>query len=147
MPHDDPATPPARPYSPMRVHAGVAYTAGHVPLDRATGAVLGVTVHEQTLAVLDALESTLRAGAGVGLESVLTFTVYLTDVTTIDQVDAAFRQVLAEPYPARTTIGISALPRPSSSSRSAPSPPSDDRHRRLPRVRTRPATSEPDEPD
>lgn len=116
MTQQDPPTPddalPARPYTSVRVHDGVAYTAGHVPFDRSSGKVLGSSVEEQTAAVLRLIDSTLRTNVGVGIDAVLAFNVYLTDISTIDEVDRAFRAALTQPYPARTTVGISALGRP-----------------------------------
>jgi Putative translation initiation inhibitor, yjgF family len=101
-----------RPYSPVRVHRGVAYTAGHVPVNRRTGEVLGSTVEEQTAAVLGLIDTALRSEASVGIEATISARVFLTDMSTIDQVDAAFRTVFTTPYPVRTTVEISALGRP-----------------------------------
>lgn len=101
---------PNRPYSPAVVAGEWVYTAGHVPF-RQDGSVGGVTTSEQTEQVLRNLECTLEA-AGAHREDIVATTVYLTDIRDIDGLDLAYREFFGGgPYPARTTVEISALGR------------------------------------
>lgn len=100
-----------RPYSPAVVVDGWLHLSGHVPVDQ-TGATSGGDGAEQTTQVLHNLEHTLDA-AGASRADVVATTIYLTDISDIDAVDGAYREFFAQrPYPARTTIEVSALGRP-----------------------------------
>lgn len=100
-----------RPYSSGVLAGGLAFLAGHVPVD-ATGKTNGRDVREQTAAVLANLDRTLVAG-GMGRGSVVSTVVYLTDMADIDALDDAYREYFgpAGPYPSRTTVQISSLGR------------------------------------
>lgn len=95
-------------YSHGVVAGGLLFTAGMGPLDPETGEVVGSTVAEQTARVIDSLETILRL-RGRGLEHVVKATVHLADLGTFAEFDAAYRRLMPEPYPVRTTVG-SALP-------------------------------------
>lgn len=57
------------------------------------------------------LDRVLRA-AGSGLEHVVKVTIFVTDMSVIDQVIALRREYFTEPYPADTIAQVSALARP-----------------------------------
>lgn len=101
-----------RPYASGVVVGDMVFLAGHVPVD-ADGATLGRDTREQTATVLANLDRTLQAG-GLTRESIVSTTVYLTDMAGIDGVDHAYREFFGAdgPYPTRTTVQISSLGRP-----------------------------------
>ncbi len=97
------------PYS-HGVEAGqLVFLSGQTPLDPATGALVGGGIEEQTRRCLDNLAAVLDA-AGLGLDDVVKCTVFLTDMADFAAMNAAYRGYFAEPFPARTTIGVAALP-------------------------------------
>ncbi len=100
-----------RPYSSGVLGGGLAFLAGHVPVD-ATGQTAGHNAREQSAAVLANLDRTLAAG-GMGRDSIVSTVVYLMDMADIDALDDAFREYFgsAGPYPSRTTVQISSLGR------------------------------------
>jgi reactive intermediate/imine deaminase len=49
--------------------------------------------------------------AGVGLDSAVRMTVYLTDLAHFARVNEIMAQYLREPYPARAAVGVAGLPR------------------------------------
>ena len=103
--------PPSRPYSPAVVVAGWVHVSGHVPFDR-DGSVVGTTAREQTAQILRNIGYTLES-AGASPEDIVSTTVYLTEISDIDQVDEVYREVFGEQtLPARTTVGIAALGHP-----------------------------------
>lgn len=96
-------------YSPAMVAGGVVYASGQAALDPQTGEIAADGVPDQTVLTLDNLETVLRA-AGSGLDQVLKATVHLADITTFDAFDAAYRERMPQPYPARTTVGSDLAP-------------------------------------
>ncbi|HET7690863.1 MAG TPA: RidA family protein [Nocardioidaceae bacterium] len=71
----------------------------------------GATVAEQTEAALTNLSKVL-ADAGLDLGDVVKTTVFLTDVTTIAEMNEVYRATFPEPLPCRSTIGVNGLPAP-----------------------------------
>lgn len=63
---------------------------------------------EQAELCLDSLTATL-AQRGCSTEDVLQVSLYLTDLDAYEDVNAAYERYFAEPYPARTTLGVSEL--------------------------------------
>ncbi len=100
-----------RPYSPAVVVGDAVYVSGHVPVDGA-GATSGSNGADQVDQVLRNLGNTLES-AGASPADVVATTVYLTDISEIDQVDAVYRRFFGDgPSPSRTTVQVSALGRP-----------------------------------
>jgi 2-iminobutanoate/2-iminopropanoate deaminase len=96
----------------VRLHGGnrMVFVSGQVPLDPATGEIVGATVAEQTEQVFRNLRAILR-GAGLGLEDVVKTTVYLADIAEFATMNEVYaRQFTASP-PARATVGVAGLPR------------------------------------
>ncbi len=105
----DRAPKPVGPYSQAVVHDGVAYLAGQVALDPATGKVRGETIEEQTEQVLANLGAVLAA-AGSSWDRVLRTGVFLADMSEFARFNAVYARVLGEARPARSTIAASTLP-------------------------------------
>jgi len=53
---------------------------------------------------------TILAAAGAGPADVIRCGVYLTDMADFDEMNAVYMELFPEPRPARTTIGVAALP-------------------------------------
>ena len=100
-----------RPYSSGVLAGGLAFLAGHVPVD-ATGQTAGRDAREQSAAVLANLDRTLAAG-GMCRDDIVSTVVYLMDMADIDALDDAYREFFGPsgPYPSRTTVQISSLGR------------------------------------
>ncbi|TDC97624.1 Rid family hydrolase [Actinomadura sp. 7K507] len=101
----DRAPSPAGGYSQGIVAGGMVYTAGLGPQDPATGKIQGDTVEEQTAQVLRNLQAVL-AEAGAGFEDVVKVTVHLERLDRdFKGFDTAYRSMMPEPRPVRTTVG------------------------------------------
>ena len=98
------------PYSQAIVATGVVYTAGQIPLDPRTGAVVGQTTGEQTEQVLRNLAAILQA-AGSGLDLVVKTTVYLVDLGDFAAMNEVYAKHFASHKPARSTVEVAALPK------------------------------------
>ena len=105
---DDPA--PVGPYYQAVVCDGWIFASGQVPLDPTTGRLVEGDVAEQTRRVLENLRAVLET-AGAGPEDVVRTTIYLTDLDDFQRVNAVYAEHFPnEPQPARTTVGVAALP-------------------------------------
>ena len=101
---------PVGPYSQAIVHGGLVYVSGQVPLDPATGRLVEGEIEAQAERVFANLRAVLEA-AGASMDDVLRVAVYLTDLALFPRVNAVYaRQFGAGPKPARTTVGVAALP-------------------------------------
>jgi 2-iminobutanoate/2-iminopropanoate deaminase len=85
------------------------FCSGQTPLDPATGALVEGGVDAQTHKCFDNLFAVL-ADTGLGPDDVVKVNVYLTDMDDFSAMNSAYATRFAEPYPARTTIGVAALP-------------------------------------
>jgi 2-iminobutanoate/2-iminopropanoate deaminase len=85
------------------------FCAGQIGLDPGSGRlVTGGTVAELRQAVAN-LRAVLAA-AGLGLAEVVKTTVFLVDLADGPSVNATYGDLFAAPYPARSTVQVTALP-------------------------------------
>jgi len=97
------------PYSQAIISGDLVFASGQVPLDPATGALVDGGVSEQTEQVLRNVQFVLEE-AGSGLDRVLKTTVFLTDLGTFAAMNEVYARHFTAPYPARSTVEVSALP-------------------------------------
>jgi 2-iminobutanoate/2-iminopropanoate deaminase len=101
---------PVGPYSQAVEHGGVLYCSGQIPLDPATGQLVGGDIEAQTRQVFANLRAVLEAG-GSSLDRVVRAGVYLTDLGLFPRVNAVYAEYFdRDPQPARSTIQAAALP-------------------------------------
>jgi 2-iminobutanoate/2-iminopropanoate deaminase len=105
----DKIAPPAGPFSPGVRAGGFLFLSGQVALSPATGALIAGDVGSQTEQVLQNLGSLLGA-AGKSFADVVRVNVYLTDMNDFSRMNAVYARHFEPPYPARTTVAVSALP-------------------------------------
>ncbi|MGN6741260.1 RidA family protein [Dyella sp.] len=98
------------PYS-QAVRAGnTVYFSGQIPLDPATGALVKGDIQAQTRRVFDNLTAVAEA-AGGSLAQIVRVGIYVTDLGHFAEVNAVMAEYFQAPYPARSTIEVSALPK------------------------------------
>jgi 2-iminobutanoate/2-iminopropanoate deaminase len=98
------------PYSQAIAAGETLYCAGQIPLDPATGELVGHDVATQTRRVLENLHAVL-AGNNMGFEHVLKTTVFMTNLGDFGAMNAVYSDFFPAPYPARSTVQVAALPR------------------------------------
>lgn len=97
------------PYSQAIVCGGLVFTSGQIPLDPATGNVVGTDIREQAEQVMKNLAAVLEA-AGSSLQNAVKTTCFLADMADF----ASFNQVYAAYFtsnPARSCVAVKALPK------------------------------------
>lgn len=97
------------PYSQGYIVNGLLFTSGQIPLNPATGEIVGTTIEEQTHQVMKNLGALLEA-ADLTYENVVKTTCFLADMGDF----AAFNAVYAEYMtgkPARSCVAVKTLPK------------------------------------
>lgn len=98
------------PYSQAIKCAGLVFLSGQIPLDPTTMEVVEGGIEAQTHQVFKNLIAVCEA-AGGSLAHAAKLTIYLTDLGDFAKVNAIMAEYFSEPYPARATIQVSALPK------------------------------------
>ena len=101
---------PVAAYSQGAEAGGVVYTAGQLGVEPSTGA-FPEGIEAQTLAALTNVRTIVEA-AGLRVSDIVKVTVFLTDMSQFDAMNAVYRNFFDGHKPARTTVGVSELPRP-----------------------------------
>lgn len=97
------------PYS-MAVETGdFVFLSGQIPLDPATGKLVEGDVKAQARQSLENLKAVLEA-AGLTFAHVAKTTIFLTSMSDFAAVNEVYQAYVSEPYPARSTIAVAALP-------------------------------------
>ncbi len=105
----DKAPAAAGPYSQAIIDGGLVYVSGQIPVDPATGKV-PEAIADQARQALTNLKNVIEA-SGSSMDDVIKVTVYITDMAAFPEVNAVYAEFFSEPYPARSCIGSSALPK------------------------------------
>jgi 2-iminobutanoate/2-iminopropanoate deaminase len=87
----------------------IIYASGQVGLDPATGKLVTGGIEAQARQAFKNLAAVAEE-AGASLAHAVKLTLFLTDLTNFATVNAIMKEVVPEPFPARSTIGVAALP-------------------------------------
>lgn len=98
------------PYSQAVEAGGVVYCSGQIGLDPANGQLVDGGTAAEAERVLRNLQAVLAA-AGLGFAHVVRVTIYLVDLADFTTVNEIYGRYVRQPYPARATVGVAALPR------------------------------------
>lgn len=108
--HSDSAPKAIGPYS-QGVRAGnTLYLSGQIPIDPATGEVVAGDVTVQATRVFENLKAVLAAAAAT-FDDVQRVAIHMPDLANFGAVNAVMQKYFREPYPARSTLGVAALPK------------------------------------
>jgi reactive intermediate/imine deaminase len=108
--HTDQAPAAIGPYSQAVRIGGTVYLSGQIPLVPATGVLLEGDIAAQSRQVFDNMKA-VCAAAGGSLADIARLGIYLTDLADFAVVNAVMAEYFSAPYPARSTVQVSALPR------------------------------------
>lgn len=98
------------PYSQAVRSGGMVFLSGQIPLDPATGQLVEGSIEEESRRVFENLAA-VCAAAGGSLDHIVRIGIYLTDLRDFATVNAVMAEFFSAPYPARSTIQVSGLPR------------------------------------
>ena len=98
------------PYSQAVRHGALVFLSGQIPLDPDTGQLVEGDISVQARRVFDNLRAVCEA-AGGSFAQIVRVGIYLTDMADFAAVNAVMAEAFVQPYPARSTIAVSALPR------------------------------------
>ena len=101
--------PPVGPFSPAVRINGLVYLSGQVGQDPSTGKIVEGGVERETEQIFAGLGSFLEA-AGLTFADVIRVGVFLTDMASYAAVNSIYARFFHEPFPARTTVAVAALP-------------------------------------
>jgi reactive intermediate/imine deaminase len=108
--HTDQAPKAIGPYS-QAVRAGnTVYLAGQIPLDPATMQMVAGDFPEEARRVFENNKAVIAA-AGGSFAQVVKVTIFLTDFANFAKVNELMAEYFEQPYPARSTVAVAALPR------------------------------------
>ena len=97
------------PYTHAVVSNGLVFCSGQVPLDPETGKLVEGSIGDQTRRCLENL-SVVAAAAGAQLSDAVRMGIYVTDMGTFKEVNEAYGTFFETDPPARSTVGVAALP-------------------------------------
>jgi len=98
------------PYSQAIQVGDWIFVSGQIPINPDTGEVVARPVERQTEQVLKNLKAVLSA-AGSDLAHVVKTTVYLSSMDDFGVFNKTYASFFEEPYPARATVEVAALPK------------------------------------
>jgi reactive intermediate/imine deaminase len=98
------------PYSQAVAAGAMVFLSGQVGLDPATGELVAGGVEAEARRAFANLVAVAEA-AGSSLASAVRVTIYLVDLGQFAVANRVMQEFFREPYPARVTIGVAALPR------------------------------------
>ncbi|PJK08687.1 reactive intermediate/imine deaminase [Lysobacteraceae bacterium NML95-0200] len=108
--HTDLAPAAIGPYSQAVKSGQMVFLSGQIPLDPATGEVVAGDIEAQARRAFDNLKAVCEA-AGGSLADIQRLGLYLTDLSQFAKVNAVMAEYFSAPFPARSTIEVSALPK------------------------------------
>ena len=98
------------PYSQAVRSGNTVYLSGQIPLHPVTGQMVEGDITVQAHRAFENLRAVCEA-AGGSFDDIVRLGLYVTDLGDFGKVNAVMAEYFTEPYPARSTIEASALPR------------------------------------
>lgn len=98
------------PYSQAVRADRTIYLSGQIALDPATGQLVDGGIQPQAERVFRNMRAVVEA-AGGSLAQCVKLTLFLTDLAHFPVVNEIMQRHFAQPYPARSTVGVASLPR------------------------------------
>ena len=95
------------PYSQAIEVNGLVYTSGVIPVNPATGEIVGSTAAEQAISNLEAL----LAASGSSIEKAVKTVVFISNMDDFGKINEVYAKHFKEPYPARSCVEVARLPK------------------------------------
>tara|TARA_B100001094_G_scaffold71095_1_gene67475 strand:- start:303 stop:686 length:384 start_codon:yes stop_codon:yes gene_type:complete len=97
-------------YSQAIITRSTVYISGQIPLDSESMELVGPDIDLQVKQVMKNLDAICQ-NAGGSLNSVVKFTVFITNLDHFTTVNRVMQEFLQKPYPARSLVQVTALPK------------------------------------
>ena len=98
------------PYSQAIQWGDVVFISGQVAFIPGSGELNNNTFEDEVNQVIDNLDAICKE-AGGSLDHILKLSIFLTDLSNFDTVNNLMKERFSEPFPARSTIEVSGLPK------------------------------------
>ena len=98
------------PYSQAIQWGDVVFISGQIAFIPSTEELNNNTFENEVNQVLDNLDSICKEVGG-SLDNILKLSIFLTDLSNFDAVNNIMKERFSEPFPARSTIEVSRLPK------------------------------------
>ena len=98
------------PYSQAIQWGDVVFISGQIAFIPGSGELNNNTFEDEVNQVIDNLDAICKE-AGGSLDNILKLSIFLTDLANFDAVNNLMKERFSEPFPARSTIEVSRLPK------------------------------------
>ena len=105
----DQAPTPIGPYSQAIMADDVLFVSGQLGIDPANGKLAGGGVRAEAIRCLENVKAILSS-AGLELKDIVKVTIFVTDISRFKEVNEAYATFFRDLAPARSTVGVVALP-------------------------------------
>jgi len=107
----DKAPAPIGPYSQAVLSGNTLYTSGQIPLDPATGELVGGDIETETKQVMENLKAVLEA-AGMDFSNVVKTSIFIMNMDDFAKINTVYGSYInEETAPARETVQVARLPK------------------------------------
>jgi len=107
----DKAPAPIGPYSQAVLAGNTLYTSGQIPLDPATGELVGGSIEAETKQVMENLKAVLEA-AGMDFSNVVKTSIFIMNMDDFAAINTVYGSYInEETAPARETVQVARLPK------------------------------------
>jgi reactive intermediate/imine deaminase len=97
------------PYSQAVSAGGFTFVSGQIAINPETGDLMNASIKDQAEQVLKNLIAICEEAKG-SLADIVKLTIYITNMNDFAVVNETMQKYFSEPYPARATVEVSALP-------------------------------------
>ncbi len=101
---------PIGPYSAVKRAGNLLYCSGQIALHPETGEMVQGSIEEEARQVMENLKAWIEHSGG-RMEDIVKTTIFLTDLAHFGDVNRVYGEFVSEPYPARATVQVAALPK------------------------------------
>ncbi len=110
--HTDNAPAAVGPYSQATAVTGgrTIYLSGQIGLEPGTGELVSENFEGQVRQAFANMRAVIEATGG-SLQNIVKLTLFLTDLGKFSSVNAIMADLIPQPFPARSTIGVASLPK------------------------------------